>query len=619
MKKKSILILLSAFIFTVFLMCGESEIEEKAAIEDDAQALNYSAHKLPNGINWITNNNFKTFASPDAKKGGTYNYYINSFPLTFRSVGPDNNQETRDYFLSNQMSLLAIHPNTEEPVPSLATHWAFDKDGRTMYFKLNKNARWSDGKPVTADDYIYTLEFIRSKHINDPFYNDYFTREIEKVIKYDDLTISVSAPKKIPDLWLRIAISPTPKHFYGRLENDFIKKYNWAIEPNTGPYILKEYSKGKFLLFERKKDWWAKDLKFYKNRFNVDRFKLIIIRDDNVAFEYFKKGEIDSFFRPTRYPEYWHDKGKGELFDKGYIHRIWFYTDTIQTSWGFWLNMDKEIFRDKNIRYAFAHAINFKKMNSKVLRGDCERLNNFYSGYGEYTNKKIKAREFDIRNVEIYMKKSGWERGKDGIWEKNGNRYSVTITYGTSLHDSKMVFLKEEAKKAGIEFKLELLDPGTWFKKISSQKHEVVFMGQSGGGLRPSPWQTFHSSNAHKPNTNNATNTDDSVMDKLIDQYDTSLSTKERIILSHKIQERIHDICGWVPLYKIPYIRQFYWRWIKMPLIAGTKNSDSLLENPAGTGLFWIDEDAKKETLQAMKEGKAFKPVTIIDKTYKNR
>lgn len=56
-----------------------------------------------------------------------------------------------------------------------------------------------------------------------------------------------------------------------------------------------------------------------------------------------------------------------------------------------------------------------------------------------------------------------------------------------------------------------------------------------------------------------------------------------------------------------------------MPLIAGTKNSDSLLENPAGTGLFWIDEDAKKETLQAMKEGKAFKPVTIIDKTYKNR
>jgi microcin C transport system substrate-binding protein len=619
MKNKTIYLLIALICLMTFLMCEKTEVAKETADEKDIPTMDYSTHELPKGIKWLTNNNYKTFASPEAKKGGIYNNYINSFPLTFRTIGPDANTETRDYILANQLGLLTIHPNTEEPVPSLATHWAFDKDGKTMYFKLDKNATWSDGQPVTADDFIYTLEFMRSKYINDPFSNDYYTREIDKVIKYDDNTISVSSPKKIPDLWLRITIGPTPKHFYGKLDKDFVKKYNWAIEPNTGPYILKDYSKGKYLLFERNKNWWARDLNFYKNRHNVDRFKLQVIRDDNVAFEYFKKGEIDSFFRPTRYPEYWHDKGKGELFNKGYIHRIWFYTDTTQTSWGFWLNMDKEIFKDKNVRYAFAHAINFDKLNDKVLRGDCERLNNFYTGYGEYTDKKIKARDYDISKVEMYMKKSGWKRGKDGIWEKNGQRYSITLTYGSSLHDSKMVFLKEEAKKAGIEFKLELLDPSTWFKKLSSQKHEVAFMGQSGGGLRPSPWQTFHSINAHKPNTNNATNTDDPEMDKLIDAFDNSLSPKERIVLSHKIQKRIHDICGWVPLYKIPYIRQFYWRWIKSPKIAGTKNSDSLFENPAGAGLFWIDEKAKEETLKAMKAGKAFKPVTIIDKTYKSK
>ena len=365
-----ILILLSG-------MCDKSEVETEA-IEEKGPIMDYSAHELPKGIQWTTNNNFKTLASPEAKKGGTYNYFINSFPLTFRNVGPDNNQETRNYLLYNQLSLLAIHPNSEEPVPSLATHWAFDKNGKTMYFKLNKDANWSDGKPVTADDYIYTLEFMRSKYINDPFYNDYYTREIDKIIKYDDYTISVSAPKKIPDLILRITISPTPKHFYGKLDKNFVKKYNWAIEPNTGPYILKEYSKGKFILFERKKDWWAKDLKYYKNRFNVDRYKLVIIRDENVAFEYLKKGEIDSFYKaPTKFPEFWHDRGKGELFDKGYINKIWFFTDTAQTTWGFWLNMDKEIFKDKNVRYAFAHAINFEKLNQKVLRGDYERLNSF--------------------------------------------------------------------------------------------------------------------------------------------------------------------------------------------------------------------------------------------------
>ena len=604
-------------ILTFFIMCSDKQEDKtnETSEETETITLDYSTHKLPDSIKWITNNKYNTFASPEAKKGGQFNIYINSFPLTFRTVGPDSNTSTRSYFLNNQMSLLEIHPNTEEPVPSLATHWAFDKDGRTMYFRLNQNAKWSDGKAVTADDYIYTIEFMRSKHINAPWYNNYYTKEIDNVVKYDDFTISISAPKKVPDLWLRLPISPTPKHFYGKLDKDFVKKYNWEIEPNTGPYILKDYSKGKYLIFERKNGWWAKDLKYYKNRYNVDRYKLTVIRDDNVAFEYFKKGEIDSF--PASQPEIWHEKGKGDLFDKGFINRIWFYNDTRRATYGFWLNMDKETFKDINVRYAFAHAINFEKLNSDVLRGDYERLHTFDTGYGEYTNKKIRAREYNIKKVEKYMKKAGWQRGKDGIWEKGDQRYSVEITYGSPLHNPKMVFLKEEAKKAGIEFKLDLLDPSAWYKKLVENKHMVSLMGLSGGGLRPSPWQSFHSANAHKPQTNNATNTDDPEMDRLIDAYDNSVDSGERIRLSHKIQKRIHDICAWIPLYQMPYTRSFYWRWMKLPEIPGTKNSTEIFGDPAGVSIFWIDEDTKKETLKAMKEGKSFKPVTIIDKTYK--
>ncbi len=99
--------------------------------------------------------------------------------------------------------------------------------------------------------------------------------------------------------------------------------------------------------------------------------------------------------------------------------------------------------------------------------------------------------------------------------------------------------------------------------------------------------------------------------------YENSINIKERISLSHKIQEKIHELSAWVPLYQIPYTRSFYWRWIKMPKIAGTKNSTSLSGDPAGVGNYWIDEKIKEETLKAMKEGKTFKPVTIIDKTYK--
>ncbi len=143
-----------------------------------------------------------------------------------------------------------------------------------MYFMLNKNAKWSDGNPVIADDFIYTLEFMRSKYINDPAYNNQYTNDIIFVKKYNDFIISITVSEKIPDLLSAVNLVPTPKHFYKKLDVDFVKKYNWVIVPNTGPYILTKYSKGKYLIFERNKNWWAKDSVFHKNRHNVDRYEL---------------------------------------------------------------------------------------------------------------------------------------------------------------------------------------------------------------------------------------------------------------------------------------------------------------------------------------------------------
>ncbi len=212
-----------------------------------------------------------------------------TFPMTFRVVGPDSNNSFRSAILGNQLDLIGIHPNTENIVPELATHWAFDKDKKTMYFKLNKKARWSDGKPVTADDFAYTLEFMRSKHIIAPWYNDYYTIEIEKVIVYDDYTLAVVSAKAVPDLHLKIGLSPIPRHFYGELNENFVKKYNWEIVPNTGPYQISDFKKGKHIKFKRKKDWWAKDLHYFKNRFNVDTVIFNVVRDFNMMREYFKK------------------------------------------------------------------------------------------------------------------------------------------------------------------------------------------------------------------------------------------------------------------------------------------------------------------------------------------
>lgn len=571
--------------------------------------------KLPEDIQWLTNDSDPVYASMDAVKGGTLNTAVLSFPMTFRTVGPDSNGSFRSAILDNDLSLISIHPNTLNIIPELATHWAFGNDKKTMYFRLNPHARWSDRKPVTASDYVFTLEFMRSVHIVAPWYNDYFTREIDRVLVFDDYTIAVVGTKAEPDLHLKLGINPTPRHFYGNLGPDFVARYNWKVVPNTGAYQIDDFQTGKYIRFKRKKDWWAQDLRYFKNRFNVDRVNYTVVRDFNMLWEYFKKGKQDVF--GLTIPKYWHDKTRIPIFEKGYAQRIWFFNDTQRSATGMWLNQDRDIFKDLNVRYAFSHAMNIEKVIGQVLRGDYYRLEQAFMGYGLYTNDAIKARRFDLEKVDHYMKASGWQRGTDGIWEKEGRRFSVEVTYGFEEHTPRVVVLKEEAKKAGIELLLQQSDPTAAFKKFLEKNFDVAWMGWS-TSLRPQYWEHFHSINAHKPQTNNITNTDDPEMDKLIDAYRNSLDEKERIGLSRQIQQKIHDIGMFVPTFMVPYVREACWRWWRLPDPPGTRHSGSLLD-PFGSatgGMFWYDKKRHDETRQAMKSDQAFDPVTIIDKTY---
>lgn len=602
--------------------CSQEKQPSSAAVADaEKTAAVHPAPKvprepLPAGIVWLTNDSDPVYASPDAQSGGTLHMALSSFPLTFRVVGPDSNTSFRSAILGNQLGLTGIHPNTLNIVPELATHWAYGDDKKTMYFKLNPKAHWSDGVPLTADDFVYTLDFMRSPYIVAPWYNDYYTNEIERVAVYDDHTLAVVGTKAEPDLHLKISIGPTPRHFFDPLGEDFTRKTNWSIVPNSGPYQIDRFKKGRFVRFARKKNWWGDELHYFKHRFNVDTVLFKVIRDPNLQWEYFKKGKLDVY--PATIPQYWHIKTQTSVVEKGYVHRMWFFNDTPQSAMGLWLNLDREIFKDINLRYAFAHAMNVEKVITDVLRNDYFRLESAYVGYGPYTNSTIKARRYDIGKVEAYMRKAGWQRGPDGIWVNQGRRYSVEVVYYRDDDTQRLVVLKEEAKKAGIELKLLKLDPSTAFKKILEKRHDVAWLGWS-TGLRPHFWEFWHSVNAHKGQTNNVTNIDDPEMDRLIDAFRASLDEKERIDLSHRIQARVHESGAYVPTFMVPYFREVYWRWWRLPQPPATRTSQSLFDpfGSSGGGLFWFDARLYEQTRQAMDDDIAFEPVTVVDQTYK--
>lgn len=584
-----------------------------------AVSISLAAHALtlPEQLVWETNDSDPVFASDKAVKGGTFRTYALAFPLTLRTAGPDANGIFRNYTSAFSMAPVGIHPATRKPFPILATHWAVGDDRKTLYFKLDPAATWSDGKAITADDYLFTLEFSRSKHIKDPFMNDYFTTRIINVTKYDDYTISIEGASAKPkeEVFSHYAIGPTPRHFH-TLDENWVQNYNWKIEPTAGPYTISKVRKGKHIEFSRIKNWWGQDKRFLKGLYNPDKIRITVIRDENIAYRHFLKGDLDAFWLSSSL--FWHDRATGEPYDKGYIHKLWFYNDAPVSPQGFYLNQDDPMLSDINVRLGVSHAMNVEKVLATVMRGDYQRLQSFNRGFGDYSNNELRARTFDLDKANQYFDAAGWtDRGPDGIRIKDGQRLSLKVNYGTPKLTKRFVIHKEEAKKAGLELILQLMDNSSSFKYVLENKHQIASLNWSTSSF-PSYWSMFHSDNAHKPQTVNVTNMNDPELDKLIIGYRDAETKQQRVTLAKQIQQLIHDKAVFIPDIDGSFNREAYWRWLKLPDPIGNRMSQAMFEpGTRSDWSFWIDKEEKKNTLKARKKGDSFDPVTIIDTTYK--
>ncbi|HDZ9177765.1 extracellular solute-binding protein [Vibrio cholerae] len=597
-----------------------------------ATSTSLYAASLPSNLQWQTNWDEPVFASAEAKRGGTYRTHLLSFPQTLRSVGPDSNSGLRGYFLDDVPALVAKHPDTLQWIPQLANEWAFAGDNKTVYFKLNAQAKWSDGEPVTADDFVFMLKFYRSPDIVAPWYNEYYTTVIDDVIKIDEHTFAAvsKVEKNQEDLLYTLgSLVPRPEHFYANpkkdenkdgIDDDFVRRYNFEGEPTTNAYYLDEVKKGKSITFKHVgDDWWGYSNRYYQHRFNVDKIRLTIIRDEDIALKHFEKGSLDAFNMIL--PALWHEKANGELYEKGYIHKFWGYNQMPQGAGGLWMNVSMSLLGDVNVRKGLTYATDFDGMIEKITRGDYSRKPHAMGfGHGGYDLPNPQPPRFEPEKAIKYFEAAGFNKiGPDGIRvNAKGERLSFAITYGVSSWTPRIAYLKEQAKQAGLEFTLNLVDGSSAFKYILEKKHELAFVNMGTSDV-PAYWEYFHSVNANKAQTNNHTNYSSPELDTLIEKYKNEFDIEKKMNFSHQIQKLIADADVIVPGYMVTYAREAHWRWIKFPNDPMTKRTQALfpVDREIGLHTFWIDPEVKQETEKAMKSGKAFEPVTVLDLKYK--
>lgn len=591
-----------------------------------------SLDDLPKDLNWQTGLQEPLFASKDAQFGGVFRTYISSFPQTFRTLGPDSNGTFAAWLRGTNLELLDKHPNTDKFLPSIAQSWALAGDDQSVYFKINPNARWSDGVPVTAKDFTFMLQLMRSKNIIAPWYNDFYTNEIKEIKVFDDLTIQVVSGKKRSEdeLLDYVNLQPKPAHFYANPEkdedndgiaDDYVRRYNFKIEPVTGPYFIDKIIKGKKVSFKHVgQDWWGYEIPYYQHRFNVAAISLRVIRDPDIAMRYFEKGYLDAY--PLIRPVLWHEKAQGELYDKGYIQKAWGYNQAPVGAGGMWLNTAMPLLDDINIRTGLGYAIDYDGMLKDVLRGDYIRKPNPMGfGHGEYDNSEIKAPAFDPKLAIQWFEKSGFNQLDDQGVRTNakGQRLSFVVTYATSAHTPRLAYLREKAKLAGVDLELNLIDGSSMFKFVLEKKHQISFHDMGTSSI-PAYWEYFYSTNANKPQTNNFTNYSSPELDKLIDAFRSEFDSQKKRALSRQIQQQIDDAKVIISGFMVPYTRVGFWRYLKFPEQFMTKQTNYLFLGGGFMGsmsTFWIDQDEKEKTLQAKRDDVAFEPKIWLDETYK--
>ena len=424
---------------------------------------------------------------------------------------------------------------------------------------------------------------------------------------------------------------PVPQHHYREVGEDFVERYQWRFAPTTGAYVVRDedIKKGRSIALTRLEDWWARDRKHWRYRFNPDRIQFNVIRDTAKSFEAFKRGDIDQF--GLALAEYWYEKLPDSDPDvqAGYIAKSVFYNNFPRPPMGLWINTAQPLLDDLNVRLGIQHASNWQLVIDQYFRGDAARLRTANDGYPDYSHPTLQAREFDIQKAQDYFAAAGFrDRGPDGILvNERGEKLAFTLSTGYESLRDVLTILKQEAAKAGLEFRVEVLDSTAGWKKVQEKKHDISLTA-FGRFLEPYPrfWEHYHSDNAYddaflddgsvnpdrviKTQTNNLETFAVYEMDRMIDAYRASNSAADMVELSHRMQELHHEQASWVPGYYNPALRIGHWRWVRYPDYFTHRYSSSAGE----LFVHWIDTELKREVQAARKSGQAFPPmITVYD------
>ncbi len=574
-------------------------------------------NQLPENLEWHDGQDQPELGSPQAVKGGTLRLALQrSFPSTFRVFGPNSNNAFRRYLYDDiDLPLIRLHPGTGKLIPGTADRWAVSPDGRTVYFRIDEKARFSDGSRLTTRDFITSMYVRTSPYSVEPFYNDYYMGQFTRIAVYGNQYLAVTLASPRPYAPFYASLPPSCTSFYAEFGPDYPTRYLWRVAPTTGGYTINPYSvvMGRQVGLVRVADWWAADRRYTRHSCNVDHIVYQFVSENSKMRELFRLGELDVF--NAREADFWYEGLEMEPVHRGLIQRVHFSNIWPRNCFGFHLNCSQPPFNDKTMRRGFHYALNVQQVLDTVFRGDYTRLGSYFSGFGQYTDESIKALPYSPTKARECFARAGYtEEGPDGILCKpDGTRLQVILSSRIDpLYMNCMNILREEAARCGLDLRLEQADDTVLYSRVKAKKYQAAIFSWGFSPPLPDPAPFFNSAYAYNPDgtpmsgSTNITATSSPSLDRAILACRAATTEADAVAAHHHAQQLVANTLAWVPGWTTSYWRFAQWRWVRWPDEPECRFCPPRYYDPLDSHLYWIDEKMKAETLRVRSSGESF-------------
>lgn len=552
-----------------------------------AVALGYEP-KYPQGFDHFE------YVNPEAPQGGQVT--LSAFG-TFESLNP---------FLLKTLSAAGLQTLVFEPLMVqsrdepftmyglLAEDIDLADDRKSVTFRLNPDARFSNGDPVLAKDVKASFELLTGEKAH-PQYRLYW-QDIESATVIDKRTIRFDFARTNPELHMIAAELPVFSHKW--IGDKPFDKVITERPIASGPYTIESFTQGDSITYKRDADYWAEDLNVREGMFNFDRVTYEYYRDFTVAFEAFKAGEFD--FHLELHSKRWAREYHGPAFESGRIVRRLLPHQNNAGMQGFMFNLRRPLFQDRRVRKAINMAFDFPWSNRHLFYGQYQRCTSYFSNselaardgaprgevrailekhrdvlppgvFGPTARPPTTAGETTLRDnllrARDLLRDAGWEVGPNGVLRNaSGKAFRFEFLLAQEGFERIMAPFFRNLERLGIRPEYHTVDAALYQQRVRSFNFDMAVMSfpqsqSPGNELR----SMFHSENADRQGSRNYMGISDPGIDALIREV-VYARDRDRLIAATRALDRVLLHGSYlVPNWYIGSHRVAYRDWLAMP------------------------------------------------------